>query len=334
MADAAALPLISVLLPAYNCAATLADAAQSILAQSLGDFELIIVNDGSTDGTAAVLDALAAQDPRVRPVHQANGGIVQALNAALALARGEFVARMDGDDRAHPERFAAQVAHLRAHPACVCVGTLFRLMDAQGQITSVQNPIRNFRQTDLALLPPHVATLPHPSIMLRRAQLQGLGGYRHGFSHAEDYDLFLRLAEVGPLGIVQQPLLDYRIHAGSLSSTNLERQVDSALRAWLCALLRRAGRPEPANPAELKLDREPVNALFQDPVLALAVPLLRRYRLAEALHMRVGRAQALLALARLLAAWLSHAAALADRRYRHFGWVMARQMVRVLAGRM
>ncbi|MFG6468781.1 glycosyltransferase family 2 protein [Roseateles sp. BYS87W] len=326
-------PLVSVLLPAYNCAATLADAAESILQQTLADFELIIVNDGSTDDTAAVLDDLAARDPRVRPVHQRNGGIVNALNAALAVARGEFVARMDGDDRSHPERFAVQVAHLRAHPECVCVGTLFRLMNAQGDITSVQNPIRNFRQTNLNLLPPHVATLPHPSILLRRSLLQQLGGYRQGFSHAEDYDLFLRLAEVGPLGIVQQPLLDYRIHAGSLSSSNLERQVDSALRAWLCALLRRQGQPEPADPAQLPLQAEALQPLLGDAVLAQAVPLLRRYRVAEALHMRVGQAQALRAMLGLLCSWAARVPAWRDRRYRHFGWVMLRQTVRVLVGR-
>lgn len=332
MADQSA-PLISVLLPAYNCAETLVEAAQSILSQTLGDFELIIVNDGSTDGTAAVLDALAAQDSRVRPVHQANGGIVRALNAGLALAQGEFVARMDGDDRSPPERFAAQVAYLRTHPACVCVGTLFRLMNVEGQITSVQRPIRNFRQTDLSLIPPYIATLPHSSIMLHRALLLRLGGYRHGFPHAEDYDLFLRLAEVGPLGIVQQLMLDIRIHSTSISASNLERQVDSAMRSWLCALLRRAGCKEPADPASLLLEQAPIFQLFNDRVLALVVPMLRRYRVAEALHMRVGRVPALLAMVKLLVRWLSHASACTDWRYRHFGWVMARQTVRVLAGR-
>lgn len=326
-------PLISVLLPAYNCASTLAEAAQSILSQTERDFELIIVNDGSTDGTGDVLAALSAEDARVRAVHQANGGIVKALNAGLALARGEFVARMDADDRSHPERFASQVAHLRAHPDCVCVGTLFRLMDAQGQITSVQKPIRNFRQTDLRQLPPHIATLPHPSIMLRREVLQRIGGYRQGFSHAEDADLFLRLAEVGQLGVVQRPLLDYRIHDGSLSSTHFERQVDSAMRAWLCALLRSQHRPEPSDPAGLDLSEAATLALFNDPVLALAVPLLRRYRLAEALHMRLGQGEAMRAMLGLLREWLRHVAACTDRRYRHFGWIMVRQTLRVLLGR-
>jgi glycosyltransferase involved in cell wall biosynthesis len=326
-------PLISVLLPAYNCASTLREAAGSVLAQSEGDFELIIVNDGSTDSTPRVLDELAAQDARVRPVHQANGGIVNALNTALAHARGEFVARMDGDDLSHPERFARQVAHLRADGGCVCVGTLYRLMDAQGRITSVQNPIRNFRQTDLGRFPPHVATLPHPSIMLRRADLQRLGGYRHGFSHAEDYDLFLRLAEIGRLGVVQQPLLDYRVHAGSLSSSNLERQVDSALRAWLCALLRRQARPEP-DPATIALDRAGIAALFDDRLLAELVPVLRHFRLAEALTSREGRPAALAALLRLSGRWLARLqAGFHDKRYWSLGRLIGRQTVRVVLRR-
>ncbi|OYT85596.1 MAG: hypothetical protein CFE46_17815 [Burkholderiales bacterium PBB6] len=231
-------PLVSVLLPAYNCVGTLGEAIASLTCQSLHDIEIIVVNDGSADGTGALLDALALEEPRLRVVHTANKGIVDALNTALGLARGEYVARMDGDDRSHPERLSLQVSYLRDHPDCVCVGSLYRLMDSDGRITAVQQPFGNLPQTDLTIFPPRITTLPHPSILLRTADLKALSGYRHGFSHAEDYDLFLRLAERGELGLLQLPLLDYRIHSGSLSAKNLVPQVDSALRATLSALER------------------------------------------------------------------------------------------------
>lgn len=326
-------PLISVLLPAYNCAGTLADAVESILAQTLGDFELIVVNDGSTDGTAAVLDGLAARDARVRPLHTANGGIVQALNTALAQARGEFIARMDGDDRSHPERFARQVAYLREHPRCVCVGTLFRLMDAEGDITSVQPATGELRQTDLSVFPPHVAVLPHPSIMLRGRAVRELGGYRHGFKHAEDFDLYLRLARCGELGMVQQPLLDYRIHGGSLSSQNMEAQLDASMRAWLCALAVYRGRAEP-DPAQLQFEPASLAAVLGDARLARLVLLFRTLRRVDAVQMRLGSASAIAPARRFLAGWLaSLPALLASRGYWRLGLLGMKRMAKIAVGR-
>jgi len=107
---------LSVLLPVHNCGRYLAAAITSISAQSHADFEFIIVDDGSTDGSAGVIDQAAAADPRLRVIRRPNTGIVGALNDGLAAAHGEFVARMDGDDVAEPARFAAQLAYLKAHP--------------------------------------------------------------------------------------------------------------------------------------------------------------------------------------------------------------------------
>jgi glycosyltransferase involved in cell wall biosynthesis len=109
-------PLVSVLLPAYNAAACLGGAVASILGQDYPSWELLVVDDGSSDGTAGAALAAAAGDPRVRVVRRPHTGIVGALNAGLALARGSVVARMDADDRATPDRLGAQLALLEARP--------------------------------------------------------------------------------------------------------------------------------------------------------------------------------------------------------------------------
>lgn len=308
-------PLVSVLLPAYNCEATLAEAVTSMTAQTLRDIEVIVVDDGSTDNTGRLLDELAAADPRIRPIHTANRGIVEALNTALAAATGEFVARMDADDRSRPDRLALQVDHLRQHPQCVCVGSLFRVMDVAGRITSEQLPIRRFQQTDLRMFPPRVTTLPHPTILLRRRDLIALHGYRHGFAHAEDNDLFLRLAERGSLGVIQAHLLDYRVHQGSVSSRNLTVQVDSALRALLCALFRSHALPEPQWPPG-PLPVAELTKCLTDRRLAALLNIYRDLRVAEAEQMRVGQREAAASALRLMGALWRRLPSLApDRRY-------------------
>jgi hypothetical protein len=236
---------VSVLLPVYNCEAYLEQTLASLSAQTFGDFEVIAVNDGSSDGTRDILEAHAKVDARFLPVHKSNGGIVSALNTALSVASGEYSARIDGDDIARSDRFAKQVAFLETNPDCVSVGSLYRMIDATGSVTGEQAPFGALRQTDLSVFPPHVATLPHPSIMSRTAALREIGGYRTMFPHAEDMDMYLRLAKLGRLELIQEPLLDYRVHTGSLSSKHIEAQTDSSLLAILSAITVARGLPDP-----------------------------------------------------------------------------------------
>jgi glycosyltransferase involved in cell wall biosynthesis len=239
-------PRVSVLLPCYNGAAYLEEAVRSILLQTFADFELIVVDDGSTDATADILARMGRRDPRLRVVRQPNGGIVAALNTAIAHARGEYIARMDADDVSFPERFAFQVAWLDAHPATVLVGG-YAVGDPRPTPASVRTTGGRHSRTDLVVFPPRVAVSMHPLIMMRATTLKAIGGYREGYRHAEDYDLFIR---AGTLGRIDNPPVDvlfYRRHEGAVSIANVEEQERSAVRAELDAI-GRAGFTSPPLP--------------------------------------------------------------------------------------
>ena len=234
-------PRVSCLLPVYNGAAFIEEAVRSIQRQSFTDFEVVVVDDGSTDATPEILARIAADDARVRVHRQANGGIVAALNAGLRLCRGEYVARMDADDMALPDRFAVQVRHLDTHPKCVLVGGVAKEVAPDGSTESRTTGGRH-RLTDLSVFPPKVAVSMHPLIMVRRAALVEVGGYRSDFPHAEDYDLFIRLAKLGTIENPDEDVLIYRRHEGAISLKHLELQERSAALAEVeaCMAFRQA----------------------------------------------------------------------------------------------
>jgi len=203
-------------MPVHNAERFVAEAIKSILEQTLGDFEFLIVNDGSTDGSLPILERHAARDSRIRLVSRPNEGLVPSLNELIYMAKGEFLARMDADDIAMPERFEKQVEHLRAHPECAVVGCRVWEIDADGD-TVTEWPTHSdheeidafhFRLTGPALL--------HPSIMMRRDAVLAIGGYRQ-FAVSEEIDLYLRLAEQWRLGRVPDFLLKYRVHTTNYS---------------------------------------------------------------------------------------------------------------------
>jgi len=240
-------PLISVVMPVYNAERYLRLAVGSILDQTLGDFELIAVDDGSKDNSREILDGFAQTDRRVRVISRPNTGIVGALNDGLAAAQGEFIARMDGDDWVTPNRFEAQVAFLRRNPACVCVGSYFNYMDAEGALIK-WNP----RETDPAaiertLLSGDGGALIHPVIMARRAAVEQVGRYRTEAQWVEDLDLYLRLARVGQLSNLPEVLLHYRYHTQSVNFTRNEGRHQRKL--WVLQQAY-AARGLPFNPAD------------------------------------------------------------------------------------
>ncbi len=228
-------PRISCLMPVYNGEQYLDEAIGSILAQTLTDFEFVIVDDGSRDATPDILARHAAADGRIRVVTQANGGIVAALNAGLAQCRGDYVARMDADDIAVPERFEKQARYLDSHPGCVLVGGLARGLGPSGELYALTKGGRHSR-TDLGVFPPRVAVSVHPLITVRRSALEAIGGYSGDFPHAEDYDLFIRLARLGTVDNPPEVMLHYRRHAGALSVKHLDVQERSAAMAEVTAL--------------------------------------------------------------------------------------------------
>ena len=242
-----AAPAVSVILPVYDAGPYLREAVESVLNQTWTDFEFLVTNDGSTDGSGAILDEYAAADPRIRLTHRGNAGYTHALNAMLGRARGRFVARMDADDACRPERLAKQVAHLEAHPGCVAVGTGVRNVDPDGDPIDAPAVVTDHAGLVAGLLrePGAAGSIAHPSVTLRADAVRAVGGYRGEFEPAEDLDLWLRLAEVGTLANLPEVLLDYRIHPASVTASRRGVQIGRAHEALRQA---RARRGEPFAP--------------------------------------------------------------------------------------
>lgn len=208
------LPRLSVLLPVFNAADTLNEALESLRRQTFRDFEIVALDDGSTDSTPRLLAAWAAREPRLRVVRRPHRGIVAALQAGLALCRAPLVARMDADDIALPQRLAAQVAFLEAHPQVAVVGTQVEPFPPQ----RVGPGLRRYLAWQNALLDDAAirreifieSPFTHPSVVFRREAVLAVGGYRDP-GWPEDYDLWLRLYLAGArFGKVPQVLLRWR----------------------------------------------------------------------------------------------------------------------------
>ena len=212
-------PPVTVYMPAYNVGPYVRQAVQSILDQTFGDFEFIIINDGSTDNTLETLQELAAGDSRIKLVSRPNMGVSKTANEAIALARGEFLARIDGDDVAQPTRLEKQVAYLRANPRCVAVGSNVLLIDDDGLPLFVMPQIAFGHERIEAALWKHGWSMLQPASTFRRDAVLAAGGYRTHLSLHEDHDLFLRLAERGTLENLPDVLQWYRQRLTSLTHT-------------------------------------------------------------------------------------------------------------------
>ena len=231
-------PEISVVMPVYNAARYLQPALDSIAAQTFADFELIAVDDGSTDASLEILRRHARRDPRVRVITRPNTGIVGALNDGLAAARGPLVARMDADDESAPDRFVQQRDRFHSDPGLVALGSAVTFMDAAGR--SVQPCPRPLRHAEIErlLLAGDGGALIHPAVMFRADAVRAAGGYRPETQYLEDLDLYLRLALNGTLANLAEPLLRYRVHTASINFTRPagRRAVKLAIMRDACAV--------------------------------------------------------------------------------------------------
>lgn len=261
-------PRITVALSVYNNAEYLAEALDSILVQTVADFELVIVDDGSTDRSPAIIDHYAATDPRIRVIRQANQGLVASLNHIIAVARGAYIARMDGDDVALPERFARQVAFLDAHPDHGVIGTQIRTIDARGARRS-EPPIDHPLSADIiAATLPTASPLCHPSVMMRRDILEAAGGYRPAYRHCEDYDLWLRLAERTRIANLPERLHLYRYSPSQVSHRHVLAQRYGVAVARLARVERAEGRPDPSDGWSALPPIETLDTVFGRPGVA------------------------------------------------------------------
>jgi glycosyltransferase involved in cell wall biosynthesis len=222
----------------------LAPALDSVLRQTLADFELIIVDDGSADATPAILAEYGHRDPRVRTIRMDRTGLVAALNRGLSAAAAPLIARLDADDVCMPHRLERQARVLDENPSVVMVGSWAEVIDATGRpIGRMERPTAH---PELARLLDQGNPFIHSSVMFRTDVVRDLGGYRSAFAAAEDYDLLVRIAERGEVMNLPESLVQYRRHQGSVTQTQAVRQVFSVRMARRAREFRATGAADPA----------------------------------------------------------------------------------------
>jgi glycosyltransferase involved in cell wall biosynthesis len=236
---------IDVLMSAYNAGRFLSETLASIQAQTIRDIRIIVVDDGSTDNTAEVIAEAALLDPRIHVIRQANGGIVAALNAGLAVCTAAFIARHDADDISDPDRFKRQIEYFEANPDCVAVAGPARHIDEAGRELGTLTRLRDPTCADPFSIPATEPYLLQPMLMVRASSFHAAGGYRP-LLIAEDTDLYWRLQKFGRLHNLTEPLGSYRMHDSSITSASIESGRRGALYAQLAAIsAQRRFRNEP-----------------------------------------------------------------------------------------
>jgi cellulose synthase/poly-beta-1,6-N-acetylglucosamine synthase-like glycosyltransferase len=237
-------PLVSVVMGVYNGAAYLSQAVDSVLAQDGVDFEFVIVDDGSTDATPALLRRYAAGDQKIRAFRQDNLGLTRALIRGCSAAQGAYIARQDSDDISMPGRLAKLAALFDAQPETALAFSWVRRIGPAGE------PLEEIRPTGgsaeiTARFRQECRGIPaHGSTMFRRSAYERAGGYRPEFYYAQDADLWLRLAACGGLGCVPECLYELRVVPESISAVHRDLQAAFAQAALRCHRVRAAGADE------------------------------------------------------------------------------------------
>ncbi|MBN1392854.1 MAG: glycosyltransferase [Sedimentisphaerales bacterium] len=208
-------PEISVVMSVYNGERYLHGAVDSILNQSFKDFEFIIINDGSNDGSFEVILEYQARDRRIVLVNQNNIGLTSSLNRGIRLSRCEHIARQDADDVSLASRLEKQLGFLKGNPKVAVVGCFGEIFNNEGTVSPIGNLKLSSRGVKKYLLRQN--PMMHGSVMMRKSCLEKAGFYRGFFRHAQDYDLWLRLSESFDLAVLPEPLYRYRVSADAIS---------------------------------------------------------------------------------------------------------------------
>ncbi len=220
---------VTVLMPVYNAESYLSIAIESVLTQSFHDFELIIVDDGSTDKSFEISKKYAEQDSRIRIFRKDNSGISDTLNLGLSNARGEFIARFDADDIMLPNRLEIQFEFLRGNTTLGFCGSFLEFIDANGAVVGWSRPSPVTRaEFEKLISERRPITFNHPSIMCRKAVMVEVGGYDRSMEPTEDTDLFNKILALGfEALIVPQFLLRYRLHSTSIGAQKVRKQIEN-----------------------------------------------------------------------------------------------------------
>ena len=244
-------PLVTVLMSVFNGETYLKKAIDSILKQSYSDFEFLIINDGSSDKTAEILEHEAKRDSRIKVIDQDNQGLVASLNYGLKKASGQLIARIDADDIAYPHRLEKQVTYMAEHPDLLALGSAITLIDDQGRTLKQINYPTGTQEVRSAMM--LGSKLAHPAVIMRREQVLQIGAYREACRHAEDYDLWLRLLELGEIDNLNVPLLYYRQHDEKISLKESFAQRLATECAKFAYQMRKNGEADPLDSVELPL---------------------------------------------------------------------------------
>jgi hypothetical protein len=247
------IPVVSFVMSVRDGERYLAAAIDSVLEQSFTDFELVVIDDGSTDSSPRILDEYASSDARVLVHRHENVGLVTSLNRGVAYARSALIARLDADDVARPDRLERQVGYLMRHPEVGLVGGAAVFIDetgrafAEGRYPAGDAEIRDAFSTTTPFV--------HSAVTMRREVFDAAGGYRAAFLYAEDLDLWLRIGAVSRLANLDETVVSYRIHSQQITVMQLEQQSLSTLGARVASQALAQGRPDPFAEAML-VDRQ------------------------------------------------------------------------------
>ncbi|MHC4251834.1 MAG: glycosyltransferase family 2 protein, partial [Planctomycetota bacterium] len=309
-------PLVTVAMAVRNGAGYLAESVESILGQTLRDIEVVIVDDHSTDETPEILARYEKDDPRLRVLRGAPQGLVHARNLGCRAARGRYLAIMDADDVSLPDRLERQFAIIESRPRLGALGGAMEHIDSGGRRIGVKRYPTGNEAIQEALL--QGCCIPQPAVMLRREAYEDAGGYRHAFPPAEDYDLWLRIAEGWEVANLPDVVVRYRVYTEQTSSRKAGDRVWSSVAACASAVLRRWTGTDPMEGVDRTTPELLLNLCAK--VLAAKADLLDRLRCGAADaarldHVGPGRAPAGVApLAEGLMRWYVKAAAFETAR--------------------
>lgn len=219
------MPEISVVMPVHNGEKYIKEAVDSILSQTFHDFEFIIIDDGSTDRTAELLSSY--NDERIKIIKQKKSGISNALNSAISVARGRYIARMDADDRALPERFEKQILFMDENPEIGISGCSVNIIDEEGVYDgAIKYPLddRSIRKNLIKR-----NCFIHPAVIIRKSVFDGGLFYDNRFYCSQDYDLWFRIADKYRLANLDEPLLEYRVNNQNLTTQDQKKMLKEAI---------------------------------------------------------------------------------------------------------
>ena len=221
--------MVSVIMPVYNGELYLREAIESILNQTYTDFELICIDDGSSDGTLQILNEYSDIDQRIIIVSRENRGLISTLNEGLSLAKYNYIARMDADDISMPTRLEKQINYLRSHKEVGVIGSSYISVDQDRRVIG-ERRLWNVNYI-LKAICIFGSPFAHPSVMFNKLALGADLHYSSEYKHAEDYELWTRLEKITKFAALSEPLLEYRVLQTSISRRNYVEQKENMLAA-------------------------------------------------------------------------------------------------------